>query len=212
MIEAVFFDVANTLLHKPVLFERMAETLVKHGYKVTGEQLRYVHKIVSEAVTFPDTTSKDFYLGFNESFLYALGIAPSPELLNDLFNASTYLEWEPFADAVSLDKIKLPMGILSNWDLSLKNKLDTHLPFRFSWILGSQASGLRKPDPRFFSQMIEASGLSAHNILFVGDSPKLDVHPALNIGARAVLIDRYEYYPNAGFPRIKQLSEVCDLL
>jgi FMN phosphatase YigB (HAD superfamily) len=114
MIKSVFFDVANTLLEKPDLFRKMAAALKSNGHEVSESNLRYVHKFLAETYVFPDKTSRDFYTEFNSHLLYALGIAPNEKLLSEIFEACTYLPWQPFADTNTLADIPLPIGILSN--------------------------------------------------------------------------------------------------
>lgn len=212
MIKAVFFDVANTLLEKPDLFPKMAAALESHGHVVSVSDLRLVHKFLAEAFVFPDKTSRYFYTEFNSHLLYALGIAPNEKLLNDVFDACTYLPWQPFSDTNALSKISLPIGILSNWDTSLNEKLRQHFTLDFKWILCSQTEGIKKPNPQFFERMMEVSGLNASEILFVGDSMKLDIHPALQLGIQAVLIDRQNHFPHSNVSRIQQLDELMQWL
>ena len=212
MIKSVFFDVANTLLEKPELFSRITGALEKNGHFVSQNDLRHVHKFLAEAFVFPDKTSREFYAEFNSHLLYALGIAPSEQLLNDIFEACTYLPWQAFPDTHALPDIPLPLGILSNWDSSLRDKLKQHFTVDFKWILCSQVEGIKKPNPLFFKRMMDESGLEPNEILFVGDSMKLDVHPALQLGVKAVLIDRMNHFPHANVARIQHLNQVMQWL
>ena len=208
MIKAVFFDVANTLLEKPELFPKMTTALQRSGHAVAEGNIRLAHKFVSEVFVFPDKTSREFYKEFNTHLLYALGIAPSEALLKDLFEACTYLPWQPFEDTLALRNIEIPLGILSNWDHTLKDKLAHHFTVDFNWVLCSQDEGIKKPNPLFFQRMMDQSGLRAGDILFVGDSMKLDIHPAIQLGVKAVLIDRHNHFPNANVARIQNLEEI----
>ena len=208
MIKSVFFDVANTLLEKPELFSRITGALEMNGHVVSQNDLRHVHKFLAEAFVFPDKTSREFYSDFNSHLLYALGIAPSEKILNDIFEACTYLPWRAFDDTAALSNIALPVGVLSNWDSSLREKLQQHFTVDFKWILCSQVEGVKKPNPLFFKRMMDESGLEPSEILFVGDSMKLDVHPALQLGVKAVLIDRQNHFPNANVSRIQNLEEI----
>jgi len=212
MIKSVFFDVANTLLEKPDLFSLIHRVLESNGHVVSQNDLRHVHKFLAEAFVFPDKTSREFYAEFNSHLLYALGIAPNEKLLSDIFEACTYLPWQPFSDTDALAKIPLPMGILSNWDSSLREKLQQHFTIDFKWILCSQVEGDKKPSPLFFKRMMDESGLQASEILFVGDSMKLDIHPALQLGVHAVLIDRQNHFPHANVSRIQQLDQLMQWL
>jgi FMN phosphatase YigB (HAD superfamily) len=210
MIRAVFFDVANTLLNKPELYLRMDAVLVKHGFSIDMQTLVERHRLLSEALDFPDTTSKEFYSYFNSRLLEALGIVPTKILTEELFQACTYLSWAIFDDVSCLSQINLPKGIISNWDSSLQDKLSRHIPVDFKWILGSMDSGLRKPALEFYAMILDTTGFAAEDILYVGDSIKLDIYPALQLGMNAVLIDRNNLYPQSQLKRVRRLDEIVN--
>jgi len=50
---------------------------------------------------------------------------------------------------------------------------------------------VRKPDPRAFAPLLEALGLAASEIAYVGDSVSADVEGALGAGLRAVWLNRW---------------------
>jgi FMN phosphatase YigB (HAD superfamily) len=211
-IKAVFFDAANTLLHKPALYPAMTKVLASHGVVVPCESLLASHRALSEVITFPDRTSTKFYSEFNRSLLLALGVLPSNNLLTELFTACSYLPWEPFADTQKLISITLPLGVISNWDSSLQDKLNLIKDVQFSWVLGSEEQCVRKPDSSFFKRALDATGFEANEIIYVGDSMRLDIEPALQLGIRALLIDRDDLYPFANVKRIRSMSELGDML
>ncbi|WP_152267602.1 HAD family hydrolase [Agriterribacter humi] len=208
MIKAVFFDVANTLLYKPDLFNRIGDVLKKNGYTVKQNSLIQKHKLLSEVFAFPDKTSKEFYTSFNTELLYLLGIPANETLVREIFEACSYLPWQPFEDTPFIQTIQQPVGVLSNWDDTLPGKLKEHFAFPFSWILGSQLKGVRKPDPAFFTMMIESAACDPKEILYVGDSLKLDIAPALQAGINAVLIDRADIFENSPVKRITNLAQL----
>lgn len=210
-IKAIFFDAANTLLHKPGLYPAINRVLLNHGVTVPHKKLLATHRFLSEVTIFPDLTSRGFYRDFNSHLLRSFGVVPTDELVDALFSACTYLPWTPFPDTDQLASIKLPMGILSNWDTSLQKKLSLIANTRFDWILGSAEQGARKPDPDFFNKIFRATGLEAGEIIYVGDSMRLDVEPALSLGMNAILLDRDDLYPSSNVPRIKCLGEVTSL-
>ena len=212
MTKAVFFDVANTLLYKPDLYPKMEEVFKKHGYTVSRKELEKKHRTLSEVIIFPDQTSRAFYLHFNTELLYLLGIFPAENLVAELFDACTYLPWAAFQDVHALSRINLPMGVLSNWDSTLPKKLKEHIDCSFSWVLGSQLQGVRKPDPAFFKIMIESAECRPEEILFVGDSVRLDIVPAMQLGVKAVLIDRPGLYPDSGLIRISDMKQLADII
>ena len=100
-----------------------------------------------------------------------------------------------FEDTVpALDRLKAKgfrMAVLSNWDYSIHRvmkllKLDGY----FERIYASLEEGVEKPDPRLFEIMLNGCGVSAGNVIHVGDSPTDDLLGAQNAGIKAVLIDR----------------------
>jgi FMN phosphatase YigB (HAD superfamily) len=207
-IQAIFFDVAHTLLYKPDLYHTLSNVLKSHQITIDLRTLAFIHKLYSETVVFPDKTSKEFYEDFNREFLYLLGVIPTQGLLDDIFQACDCLPWDKFADTSILKVIKQPIGILSNWDSSLSEKLISHFDVKFEWILCSQKEGARKPQDMFFQMILETTGFKPSNIIYVGDSIKLDIEPSLKLGMNAILIDRYDCYPGSKIKRIMSLSEL----
>jgi FMN phosphatase YigB (HAD superfamily) len=210
--KAIFFDAANTLLYKPGLYPAIISVLSNYGVTVSYTKLFASHRFLSEVILFPDRTSSSFYRDFNSHLLRSFGIVPTDALLEALFSACRYLPWAPFLDTCHLASITLPMGVLSNWDTSLREKLSLIVNTRFEWILGSAEQLVRKPDLDFFKKVFLLTGLKPGEVLYVGDSLRLDIEPALHLGMNAILLDRHELYPGSTVPRIKNLGEIVDLL
>lgn len=72
--------------------------------------------------------------------------------------------------------------------------------------------GWRKPARRIFEFTLRKLNATAQNCIFVGDNPTWDVVGARTAGIRAVLIDRRDEMPDTEEERIKNLSELFDLL
>ena len=208
MIKAVFLDVANTLLHKPDLLPSIQEAFRQNGLPLSIDDIRSKHKTLSETITFPDTTTKEFYNDFNKELCYSLGIIPDDKLLEGIYDQCSNLGWKAFDDCDFLNQIVIPLGIASNWDISLKDKLIEFLPVKFMWIVGSANSGFKKPEMSFFEEIVNVSGLAADEIIFVGDSLKLDIEPAMNIGMKALLIDRSNSFVMSNAEKISNLGEI----
>ncbi len=194
-IKYILFDAANTLIHKPKVWENMHLSLRKFGFNVPDELLKRNHKLLSECLRFPDRTSKEFYKGFNAELLYSLGISPSPDLLNEIFSSCTYLPWEKFSDTDIVNSIKLPMGILSNFNSSLKEIITKEFGETFTHIFVSENYGVAKPNPLFYEKALHEIGLSPDEILYIGDSIKLDMEPSIITNFKSLLIDREKVYP-----------------
>lgn len=204
----LFFDVANTLLHKPLLIPKICATLEKFAITVDPALVKERHKLVSEIIPFPAKTSQVFYRTFNAEVLLALGIIPTDELLDTIFNDCTYLEWARFDDTDILDNIPVPLGIISNWDRTIAEKLSTFFTVTFCSITASADKGCAKPDPALYQHVLDSLDCMPEEILYVGDSIKLDIIPATALGINAVLVDRDNMYPCFNGSRITSLHQL----
>ncbi len=211
-IKFIYFDAANTLLHKPLLFTRMQSVLNDAGITIGQEELRLRHKFLSEVFTFPDQTNAGFYLSFNMELLRLIGVADGEELARRIFDACSYLPWEAFEDCGSIGDIGLPMGIISNWDHNLEERLELLAPLRFNPVIGSMKTGVAKPSPALFELAINKCGVEPGEILYIGDSIKLDMEPARRLGMQTVFLDRINAFPFYNGPRIGSLHELKDLI
>ena len=210
-IKHLLFDAANTLIHKPALWGRIITTCAEHDVFIEEELLQRNHKILSEVIKFPDRTSSEFYKQFNRELLYSCGVIPSDALIEETFKSCSYLPWEAFDDGSSLSKIDVPKSVLSNFNTTLSTHLDKYYPSTFSRILTSEELQCAKPAVEFFTRATELLGVKASDILFIGDSIKLDMEPALKAGLHAVLIDRPRYFASYQ-NRIESLYKLAEYI
>jgi len=208
----VYFDVAGTLLHKPSVFDAMLKVFDEAGYKVDRNQLILRHKILSEVIKFPDKTSRDFYSYFNAELIRSLGFSFNEKLVEALFAACTYKEWVPFDDTAVLREIVQDKGIISNWDTSLKIKINSFFPGVFSPVLSSMEEGVAKPDIEIFCRAIDQCGYAPSEVYYIGDSIKMDIEPAQSLGINAILIDRSCLYVDYNINRIESLHQIIDVI
>ena len=111
----------------------------------------------------------------------------------DAFSRSS--AWHVFEDVLPtlgrLEKLGVPVGVLSNWDYRLDRLLHAlNLAHRFHPIIVSADVQIEKPDPRIFELACTQVGLRPNQVVYVGDQVALDVDPAEALGMRALLIDR----------------------
>ncbi|MBF4517595.1 HAD family hydrolase [Flavobacterium sp. ANB] len=207
----LLLDVAGTILYKPELVTKINETLNSFGHVIAVDKLKYNHKVLSEVIKFPDRTNADFYTSFNAELLYSLGIVPNEELLNAIFKSCSYLPWEKFEDTKVLNEIEIPIGIISNFNSSLKDKLNEYFGPIFSDIFVSEEIGISKPSTEFYKKALDKININPKDILYIGDSFKLDLKPARELGITSYVIDRDNIYPdNANI--IRSLSELKKLI
>lgn len=208
----IYFDVDGTLLYKNGLYDAIHSCLKTAGFSVPLEVLRNRHGIVSGLVPFPSQTTQEFYNFFNGEFLHSLGIFPQQKLLDDLYIRCKNLQWRAYDDVDALDTISIRKGILSNWDKTLEKKLSDLVPCTFDQVFSSGRIGIRKPDKGFYQKAFAQTGIRSEQIVYIGDSVRLDMEPALALGARAILIDREEQYPWYAGERIESLREITPMI
>lgn len=206
----VLFDAANTLIYKPQLFEKLNAVLKSHHYNIPLDTIKKQHKLLSEIINFPDITSKSFYQEFNAELLISLGIIPSESLLDDIFVACTYLDWKAFDDTQYIVDLPKRKAVLSNFNSQLDTLLGSLIGEHiFSDIIISEIENVRKPSIEFYELAVEKLQVAPNEILYIGDSLKLDIIPAQKVGMRTLLIDREQHFPFAenridSFEEIKQ--------
>ena len=211
MIQYIFFDVAGTLLGKPTLYSIIQNTLRDFGHEVGLDEIKNKHKLLSEVIHFPDRTDEIFYEKFNSELLYLLGIVPEEALVNSIFKKCTYLPWKAFDDTQILKELPLPMGVISNFNTSLKDKLEQFFGTVFQDVFVSEELGVAKPKIEFYQKALEKIPFAAHEVLYVGDSIKLDLEPASKLGFKVLIIDRDNFYPNSK-NKISSLTEITQFI
>jgi FMN phosphatase YigB (HAD superfamily) len=105
----------------------------------------------------------------------------------------------------------LRLGAAGNMHAHHEDFLRPHLDF----VGSSERWGVEKPAEGFFARVVEEAGVSATEILYVGDRVDNDVLPALAAGLRAVRIRRGEHASvesPAGTVTIGSLAELPEVL
>jgi FMN hydrolase / 5-amino-6-(5-phospho-D-ribitylamino)uracil phosphatase len=86
----------------------------------------------------------------------------------------------------------------------------------FERTINARLVGALKPDPAIFHKVIEGTDLQAHEVVYVGDDPHLDVEGARGAGMQAVWIDREgAQWPTEIAPpahTVRSLAELVELL
>lgn len=144
--------------------------------------------------------------------------APWQHLLDELYAAFTAADvWRLYDDALStvtgLRERGLKVAVISNWDSRLPGILaGLGVDSLFETITVSALEGVEKPAPAIFARTVERLGLSAAEVLHVGDSPLEDYAGAEAAGLAAVLVDRSRLFTTSDLRRVDRLAEVLDLV
>jgi putative hydrolase of the HAD superfamily len=213
MIKYILFDVSGTLLYKPDVINNIYTILNSNGINVNLKTLIYNHKVLTETIIFPDRTNKSFYNNFNAQLIYSIGAIPNNHLLEQIYKECTYKPWVKFEDTDILSELNLPLGILSNFNSTLEDKLFLFFDNIFKHVLVSEVLKVAKPDIKFFEKALEIINLNPDEILYIGDSVKLDIEPAKKVGFNTLLIDRDCFYSkSSGINIINNLSQIKDFI
>jgi putative hydrolase of the HAD superfamily len=126
-------------------------------------------------------------------------------------------QWEPYPEvAEALQRAQargLAQGVVSDWGTDLVPLLHAHeLTLHLDFVVASAAVGIAKPHPDIFRYALSRAGLSAGDVVYVGDSYVSDVLGARTVGIQAVLIDREGRAPALDCPVVSSLLDVLDLI
>ncbi len=225
MIQAVLFDAYGTLLHLDRPFERLRQCLYRAGIEVSPQ-------VAEEAFRREMAFYKRHHLEGTPGGLEALRrrcaavlfevlrhrgipapLAPEEQVavLMDAVHFRVYPDVQPVLRWCA--DVGLKTGIVSNWDCTLPEILQTVCPeHTFDCLLVSAAEGLAKPDRRLFARAAGRLSLPPPSIVHVGDDPSEDVQAASSAGLRALLLDREGGAPPGSSGCLSTLYEIQDIL
>ena len=107
----------------------------------------------------------------------------------------------------------LVQGVVSDWGTDLVSMLHAHeLTLYLDFVVASAAVGSAKPHPDIFRYALARAGLTADDVIYVGDSYVADVLGARTVGIAPVLLDREGKAPAVDCPVVRSLLELIDLV
>ena len=206
MIKGVFFDLGGTLLSycnvNRTTLPILIEAVERAGEVRELELIRTAYRDASACVATV-YAEKTYYLHrefFNDvfcNFLDRLDLKKNEDLLN-WYEVS---HREKIIDCLvskadcekTLEKLKsmnFYLSIVSNIDENmLQSLMEREQLTRFiNDSISSERAQSCKPDKRIFELALIASGLSAKEVMFVGDSPEHDIAGAKKLGFKTTLI------------------------
>jgi putative hydrolase of the HAD superfamily len=105
------------------------------------------------------------------------------------------------------------LGVLTNRNESCDDELvELGLMPYFDFALAAGQVGSWKPHPGIFEAALELSGTTPAESIYVGDNFYADIKGARNAGLQPVLIDPRDLFPDAGCPRIEDLTPLPSLV
>ncbi len=229
---AILFDFYGTLGAGQNLGNaRELALFAEFGFTADAERLRAGRAAVQARLDGPDpidhrafSTSRERYNEFQRhNFAGPLrdcGVDPDhPGLFDRLCElwddpSPIYLYDDTVPALTALREAGYRLGLVSNWSWGLDAVLEaTGLAPLLDCTVISARAGYRKPHPAIYALALDALGLSAGDVIFVGDNPHADVDGPLAVGIAPVQIDRNgEAARRPGVPCISALAGLFDLL
>jgi REG-2-like HAD superfamily hydrolase len=209
--DIVLFDAGETLLRpEPSFPQLIVKLLADRGIAVEHDEPEWIARalatvframddLVVNREQFSTSTerSRAFWTTIYTKLLAELGV-------EDLDGSHATFLYDEFSDPkhYALFPDALPalrelaaegytLGIVSNFEAWLEVLLERLglLPL-MSVVVVSGTEGIEKPDTEIFRRALERVGAGPDRAVYVGDNPRIDVRPALDLGMGAVLVDR----------------------
>lgn len=132
--------------------------------------------------------------------LKAIAFDVGHTLIDERIDAASFappVQLMPYVREV-LPHIDLPMAAWSNTGSAREAEVRKLLRAAgieqfFSWVITSIDAGCRKPNPEFFRFALKGCGLSADEVLFVGNQLNTDIRGGAQCGIRTVWISGDAY-------------------
>jgi putative hydrolase of the HAD superfamily len=228
VIEAIFFDVGETLLRPhPSFAELFATVCDENGHPVTVEQVAAIRERLAPHLvdlaedtgvdnpTFDDEGSRTFWTYLYRRFVDELGLRDGG-LVDALYarfsDSSSYMLFDDVVPTLDAIAGSYRLGLISNFERWLEERLvELDIGPRFEVVVISALERVEKPDPAIYELALRRMGLPAASCVHVGDSISLDVEPATSVGMRPVLLDRADRYPDPPCPKITTLEDLPGL-
>lgn len=233
VIKAVFFDWFNTLAYyQPPREELHSQVLCEFGIEVLPSDLmpgvltadKYFFAEIARLSLSKRSPEEqaELYVHYANIMLNEIGAKVDKRLIPQIvkkwpqvFGQMTFILFDDVLSTLrTLKERKLILGLLTNATkdaISIHRKLGLEPYLNFT--VTSEEAREEKPNPPIFLLALERAGVGASEAVYVGDQHALDVVGARGVGINAVLIDRFDLYPEVSdCPRIRTLPELAEHL
>ncbi len=232
MVKAVFFDFYKTLsVHGEPSFEVSLQKIVER-YRVEINWGRYEAAVgnLFTATSASDPANHSLLEWLTTvitrecEFLTKLGVQAHVEQIawellqsgHPLFGVTNAILYDDVVPTLEhLREAGFKLAIVSNWDTPL-DPLTERLGIAdyFDTITASHDMRVRseKPDPHIFNYTLKAVGVSAEEVVHVGDTYEADIVGAQSVGIRPILLDRDGTQADRWDETIQSLAELSEML
>lgn len=214
MIQAVLFDLDNTLLDRDAAFRRYAEYFY------------HTHPVIRRTHTFEQALHR--MIVFDQQ-----GQRPKEDVFTDVLREWPDLHktvhelieefWSHFPSYFTLDEPTahllrdlsahdIPYGVVTNGAATQLDKMRASgLDQWVRTVVVSDLMGVAKPAPRIFHEALSRLQQAPQSTLFVGDNPEADIRGAQAVGMQTAWIHRGRDWPYEDQRPDYIVSHVADL-
>jgi putative hydrolase of the HAD superfamily len=224
MIRGIFFDLYGTLFIYGDMKKAWADwlhhffmSLKEHGLTLTkGEFSKECERFFDRAE--PAITDQNLTL-FEKRVKYMCishqinisdkDISSIADLIVEVWQREIVLDPTTVGVLQKLKK-KMKLCLVSNFDhpRNVHKYLSLYgIDGLFDNITISGEVGIKKPDPEIFEQSLSATGLSPHEVAYVGDSDE-DIQAAIAAGMLPILIERLDNSTDSTTPDIEDAPQI----
>ncbi len=232
MVQAVFFDFYETLcFHRHSLAENLERIAERYGVEVNWERCETAMERLFASTSAPAPTTHYSLLESSITvmlreceFVREVGVEKHVEQIAwELLQSGHYVfaanSATLYDDVVpTLEHLRdagFKLAIVSNWDTPLDPLTERlGISHYFDTITASHDMRVRseKPDPHIFNYTLAAVGVSAAEVVHVGDTYEADIVGAEGVGIRPILLDRDNTQAGRWNETIQRLSELPEML
>lgn len=223
MIKAVFFDWVGTLAHpEPDRHEVIHQAARELGVDLPLHKL--LRSVLKADMRAPEGAPPRWRKGVDEepfirwwkALLAEVGVSLSgkemlgvTELVGQRVRDLAWVLYEDVMPTIKqLKQRGLILGLISAHYIG-RAGLDPYLDV----VVTAKDAGADKPEPPIFLAALEQAAVDAPEVVYVGDQYERDVVGARGVGMNAILIDRYDLFPEVtDCPRITGLTQVIEYL
>jgi len=218
-IEAIFFDVGNTLLfpNRNKMLHSLHSRQVFPSEQLLQKIERETKQEFDALVESHSAVDHGFWWMFYTRLLRELGI-PDKSTCEDLVArtqmSSNWCDIRPGTrEALLRLRARYRLAVISNADGKIAEIL-AHCGIAncFETVTDSGIVGQEKPHPAIFEAALESLGVKPEQGLYTGDVYCIDYLGATAVGMQCVLFDVSGSYALKGLPRVQSLEELEELL
>jgi len=220
-IEAVLFDLGDTLIRTadiPDIYRRISEN---YGVKLSTDDIREAHRGVeaSDAVEGMIASGQEYWVKWNSDVLKRAGIQEKRDFLAKKIDELwwEYADLEVYPDVIdTLTKLRargvktgmITNGLKRDYEQILKKLKLTSF---FDIVVGIDTLNKAKPGKEIFLHAVNMLNVRPEQAIFIGDSVKYDYEGAKQAGLKPLLIDREGKVPE-GIDAVRSLVEVLQYI